>query len=75
MRYVTKENEAKARRLVNFDACGNIDVSGSVTGMQRRYGWQRGGQVRLGGYVYNVGSAGVARLRDAGLLRGDGGAA
>lgn len=62
MRYVRKSDEKAARRLVNFDSVGNISVTGSVLGMQRRFGWQRGGQVRLGRYIYNIGIANVNKL-------------
>lgn len=69
MIYVPKEKEVQARRLVNFEV-GNIDRSGSVRGMRSRFGWPVGGQVRLGGYIYNVGTAAVQKLRDARLIRG-----
>lgn len=70
MRYVPLEKEKQARRLVNFDSVGNIDKSGSVRGMQKLFGWKKGGQVRLGGYIYNVGVSEVEKLRNARLLRG-----
>lgn len=70
MIYVPKTNEAAARRLVNFDGVGNIDKSGSVVGMRRRFGWLQNGQVRLGRYIYNIGPDAVKRLRAANLLRG-----
>lgn len=70
MKYVPKDVENKARRLVNFDSCGNIDKSGSVVGMRNLYGWPKGGQVRLGGYIYNVGPGAVERLDNANLLKG-----
>lgn len=70
MRYVLREFEAQARRLVNFD-CGNISASGSVKGMQQLYGWPKGGQVRMGSYIYNVGPEAVKRLTHAKLLRGN----
>ena len=70
MKYVPKAVEDKARRLVNFDACGNIDKSGSVVGMRNIYRWPKGGQVRLGGYIYNIGPSAVERLDNANLTRG-----
>jgi hypothetical protein len=69
MRYIPKDYEAEARRLVDFETCGNIDASGSVKGMQTLYGWPKRGQVRLGGYIYNVGPSSVQRLEAAGLVR------
>lgn len=68
MRHTTEAEAARAR--VSLDV-GNIHRSGSVRGMQERFGWPKGGQVRIGSYVYNVGPAGVAKLRAAGVLRGD----
>lgn len=47
---------------------GSIDRTGSVRGMQSRFGWPRGGQVRVGSYIYNVGPEYVQKLRDKGLL-------
>jgi hypothetical protein len=43
MRYVREEDRKSVRGL---DSCGNIDKTGSVLGMQRIYGWPKGGQVR-----------------------------
>lgn len=68
MRYVEIENKPKVR---NVDAVGNISVTGSVTGMQKLYGWPRGGQVRIGSWIYNIGPAEVERLRNLGLIRGE----
>ena len=70
MRYVPAENIAQASRLVNFDAVGNIDRTGSVRGMQKLYGWPRNGQVRLGGYIYNIGPEKVALLTSRNLIKG-----
>lgn len=70
MRYVLREFEASARRLVDFDKCGNIHKSGSVLGMQRHYGWKPNGQVRLGSWIYNIGPEAVEKLNKAGILRG-----
>ena len=69
MRYVPMELESQARRAVNFNV-GNIDKSGSVRGMQQLYFWPKGGQVRLGGYIYNVGPAAVEVLNNKNLIRG-----
>lgn len=69
MRYATEE--ACRRASVNLDACGSIHRSGSVTGMQRKYGWRRGEQLRVGSYIYNVGALALARLRAAGELHGE----
>jgi hypothetical protein len=73
MRYVKTNDMKQANRVTRgaFDACGNISVTGSVRGMQSRFGWPRGGQVRCGAYVYNIGPHAVAELRVASLLRGD----
>jgi hypothetical protein len=70
MKYVRLEDENKARRLANFAGVGSIDKSGSVVGMQNKFGWQKGGQVRLGGYIYNVGPSAVERLKNHNLLQG-----
>lgn len=67
MRYV---KQADAHLVNGRDECGNISVRGSVRGMQRIYGWPKGGQVRIGAWIYNVGVAEVERLRSLGLLRG-----
>lgn len=67
--YVPKSLEPKARALVDFDRCGNIHRSGSVIGMRKQFGWQKGGQVRLGMWIYNLGPLAVQRLRDALLTR------
>lgn len=66
MRYVRQQDAEKIERL---NECGNISVTGSVRGMQDKYGWPKGGQVRVGSYIYNVGVAEVERLRALGLLR------
>jgi len=68
MRYVKESNRNKVR---NIDSAGSIHRTGSVTGMQRKYGWPKGGQIRLGSYIYNVGVREVERLRDGGLLLGE----
>lgn len=70
MRYVPVEKKEQARRLVDFESCGNISKTGSVRGMCSRFGWVPGGQVRLGGYIYNVGTSAVQKLKDARLIRG-----
>jgi hypothetical protein len=49
---------------------GSIDKSGSVVGMRRLYGWSKGGQVRIGSYIYNIGVLEVERARRLGILRG-----
>lgn len=69
MRYIS-ETDAKRER-VNLDSCGSIHCTGSVRGMQSRYNWPVGGQVRVGSYVYNVGVAEVQRLRDLRVLKGE----
>ena len=69
MRYVRKTEEGRARRMVDFDSVSNIDSSGSVRGMQKLYGWPKGGQVRIGGYIYNIGTAAVERLANSNVLR------
>lgn len=68
MRYTTAEEAARAR--VSLDV-GNIHVTGSVKGMQSIYNWPKGGQVRVGAYIYNVGPANIDKLRAAGVLRGE----
>ena len=68
MRYTTKE--ALRRLRIDVEAVGNISRTGSVRGMQTLYGWPKGGQVRIGAWIYNIGPAAVQRLRDAGELRG-----
>lgn len=68
MRYTTKREAIACG--IPIEAVGNIDVSGSVRGMQKLYGWERGGQVRIGSYIYNIGPAAVQKLRDLGKLRG-----
>lgn len=68
MRYITEDD---ARRYRVNTGVGNIDKSGSVKGMQQLYGWPKGGQVRIGGYIYNVGVSEVERLRRAGVLKGE----
>lgn len=70
MKYIHKDDEYAARRMVNFEACGNIDRSGSVKGMQQLYGWPKGGQVRVRGYIYNVGPTAIDKLRNHNLIRG-----
>lgn len=69
MRYMT-ERAAKGCKL-DLD-CANIHRTGSVRGMQERYGWPKGGQVRVGSYIYNIGVAEVERVRRLGWLRGEG---
>lgn len=68
MRYITEEEANKNR--VNL-AVGSIHKTGSVTGMQKKYGWPKGGQVRVGAYIYNVSVAEVERLRNLFILKGE----
>lgn len=68
MRYIT-ESTARAQR-VNMNVA-NISRTGSVLGMQKLYGWPVGGQIRIGGFIYNVGVSEVQRLRAAGVLKGE----
>lgn len=70
MRYVTKADAAK-HLTARMQQVGNIHVSGSVLGMQQQFGWAKGGQVRVGSYIYNVGVAEVERLRNLHVLRGE----
>jgi hypothetical protein len=66
------EDETRAGRIApELGECANISATGSVIGMQRRFGWPRKGQVRIGRYIYNVGPAALARLRAAHLIRGE----
>jgi hypothetical protein len=60
MRYLTEADAVKHR--VNLD-CANIHKSGSVVGMRERYGWPKGGQIRVGSYIYNIGVREVERLQ------------
>lgn len=71
MRYIRTEDYIKADRVTNgaFESNGNIAKNGSVSGMQKLYGWPKGGQVRCGAYIYNVGVTAVNTLRDRGLLK------
>ncbi len=66
--YITL-NDAK-KHNINLEHVGSIDRSGSVRGMQRLYGWKKGGQVRIGSYIYNIGTSEVERARRLGILRG-----
>lgn len=68
MRYVRIEDVPKDMNLTDKP---NISVTGSVTGMQQIYGWPKGGQVRIGSYVYNVGTDVVQELRNRGILKGE----
>lgn len=69
MKYVPMEFADKARSRVNFNVA-SIDKSGSVVGMRNLFGWPKGGQVRLGGYIYNIGPVAVSILDNANLTRG-----
>ena len=69
MRYITEQDANRNR--VNRDKCGSIHKSGSVKGMQLRFGWKPKGQIRIGSYVYNVGPSEVERLRALGVVRGE----
>lgn len=73
MRYVKTVDMKRANQVTRgaFTKCGNIAASGSVRGMQDRFGWPRGGQVRCGLYVYNIGTRAVEELRVASILRGE----
>jgi hypothetical protein len=73
MRYVRVKNWTEARNVTRgqLDLCGSIHASGSVRGMQKIYGWPRGAQVRIGRYIYNVGTVALQRLRDSGLVHGE----
>lgn len=70
MRYVLETN----RHLVHgLDTCEVIGRDGSAKEMQQKHGWRRGGQVRIGGFTYNVGINEVSRLRrlKGHILRGE----
>lgn len=67
MRYITKADAERHR--VNLDV-SNISVTGSVTGMQKQFGWPKGGQVRVGSYIYNLGVDEVQRLARLGIVKG-----
>lgn len=68
MIYVREEDRGKVRGL---GAAASISVTGSLTGMRKLFGWPKGGQVRIGSWIYNVGTAEVSRLREEGLLKGE----
>ncbi len=68
MRYMTQADAERNR--VSLDVA-NISASGSVKGMQQIYGWPKGGQVRVGGFVYNVGVVEIERARSLGILKGE----
>lgn len=63
-------NEANELTYNSFALCSNIRKTGSVRGMQKLYGWPKGGQVRCGQFIYNIGPQNVKILTDAGLLKG-----
>lgn len=73
MRYISRDDEKRARRLAKgaFNSCASIHATGSVRGMQKLYGWPRGGQVRIGSYIYNVGTKVIDVLRDRNLIKGE----
>lgn len=71
MRYVAAVEWPRASVLPHYQTFPHIHVTGSVKGMQKNYDWARGGQVRVGSWVYNTGTDNVQKLRDAGVLRGD----
>jgi hypothetical protein len=71
MRYVTQSDVTRHHLQAIFDTCGNISATGSVLGMQRQFGWPKGGQVRMGGYIYNVGPVAVAQMRSMRILKGE----
>jgi hypothetical protein len=68
MLYVRK-NEVPGWLSAAMDEVSSIDRTGSVRGMRNRFGWSKGGQVRIGGYIYNIGPNRVKKLRDMGILR------
>lgn len=71
MRYVTESDVDRCGFRGIIDAVSNISKSGSVLGMQKQYGWPKGGQVRIGGYIYNVGTSVVEAMRNANIVRGE----
>lgn len=68
MIYMTKEDAVN--NGFNLDGVGSISVTGSVIGMRNKYGWEKGGQVRVSGFIYNIGKNEVERARSLGILRG-----
>lgn len=68
MRYVKKVDANKIDWDSNWPS---IHATGSVIGMQKLYSWPKGGQVRVGQYIYNMGIAEIKKLRDMGILRGE----
>ncbi len=70
MRYISESDLPKAKAAgFDPDAVGSIHRSGSVAGMQKKYGWPRGGQIRIGSYIYNAGPDMVRRLSELGIVR------
>jgi len=71
MKYVRKEDLDRARKVApGLEECPNIDKGGSVRGMVQLYGWKPNEQVRIGGYIYNIGPWRMAALVNANLVRG-----
>lgn len=70
MIYVRVKDKDKASRLITRDISDfpNISRTGSVIGMRQIYGWPKGGQVRVGSYIYNIGPANVQILKSANLV-------
>ena len=66
MRYLD-EQDAKDNGI-DLDAVGSISRTGSVLGMQKKYGWPKHSQVQVGQYIYNIGVSEVNRLEGLGLL-------
>lgn len=71
MRYIRIADQKQAETLMghDFSGYGSIARDGSVTTMHKEFGWQPKGQVRIGPYIYNVGTDNVNRLRDAKILQ------
>ena len=66
-RYMTADDALASG--FDFTTVGNISKTGSVLGMQQRFGWAKRGQVRVGSYVYNVGPHMVRQFEVRGLVR------
>jgi len=70
MKYVLREFEAAARSLVDFGSCARIGKDTLKRDPVLPASWVRGGQVRLGSFIYNIGPDAVEKLNKAGILRG-----
>lgn len=65
--YLNKRNRKIVEQILNKSLSNfpNIFANGSISGMIKLYGWERGGTVQNGGYIYHIGADNVNKIKQS----------